>query len=65
MFCYWVLAATLAYVINDGLGLNIYQILLIGCAIQFGGGAAYALVGALEYPDAARRAVEATHAGDT
>lgn len=62
LFGYWVLAASVAELVNDGFGLNLYQILLIACFAQAVGGASYVVLGHTEYPAALRAATEETHA---
>lgn len=61
LFCYWVLAATLAELANDAFGLNLYQILMIACFAQAIGGAGYVALAHAEYPAALRAATEESH----
>ena len=61
LFCYWVVAATIAEIINDAFGLSLYQILLVACGAQAAGGLGYIILGYAEYPAALRAATEYTH----
>ena len=65
LFLYWVFAATIAELINDAFGLDIYQVLFIACAVQLAGGLGYNVLACTEYPRALKRAADAAQATGT